>query len=132
MAQSYRHQFSRYLRSARKALGLPASSEAATLSAFMSKVRSAVEEELDAPVTNIAPAFPRLPPYAEEDVQEAMSISGLVSTRTITSSDETVYGEANAAYAGLGHGLCLPEKSDSNCKPRSAQAKEQTVVSTLR
>jgi hypothetical protein len=94
----------------------------------MKKVRSAAEVELNAPVTNIAPAFPYLPLYAEEDVQEAMSKSGLISTRTVTSSDETVYGEANAAYAGLGHGLCLPAKSDSNCKPRSAQAKEQTVV----
>jgi hypothetical protein len=47
--------------------------------------------------------------------------------RTGTSSDEIVYSEVNAAYAGLGHGLCAPGKSNMGCKEQIAPAKLQTV-----
>jgi hypothetical protein len=94
-------------RSSRRALGLPASRDAAIFSTFMTNVRSSIESELDAPITSIAPAFPRLSPYVKEDVAEAMSFAGLTSTRTHTGHRDTlIYEESSAAYAGLGQGLC--------------------------
>jgi hypothetical protein len=91
----------------------------------MKNVRDAIEIELDAQVTNITPAFPRLSLDVKEDVREAMSLAGLTSTRTnLEQGNELVYGEANAAYAGLGHGLCAAWK-DKGC---GKSAKEQTVL----
>jgi hypothetical protein len=94
-------------RSSRRVLGLPASRDAAILSTFVKKVRSSIETELGAPITSIAPAFPRLSPYVKEDVADALSFAGLASTRAHTGHRDTlVYEESSAAYAGLGHGLC--------------------------
>jgi hypothetical protein len=94
-------------RSSRRALGLPVSRDAAILSTFMKKVQSSIEIELGAPVTSIAPAFPRLSPYVKDDVAEALSFAGLTSTRVHTGHRDTlVYEESSAAYAGLGQGLC--------------------------
>jgi hypothetical protein len=92
-------------RSSRRALGLPASRDAAILSDFVKRVRSSIETELDAPITTIAPAFPRLSPFVQEDVQEA-----------------------NAAYAGLGHGLCESWSFKSDCLSAAWPAKSQSVV----
>jgi hypothetical protein len=109
-------------RSSRRLLGIPASQDTATLSAFMKTVRNAIEIELGAPITSIAPAFPRLSLDVKDDVREAMASAGLTSTRE--HSDEIVYSEANAAYAGLGHGLCAARK-DRGC---GKSAKDQTVL----
>jgi hypothetical protein len=116
-------------RSSRRALGLPASRDAAILSDFVKRVRSSIETELDAPITTIAPAFPRLSPFVQEDVQEALSFAGLTSTRAHTGHGDTImYQEANAAYAGLGHGLCESWSFKSDCLSAAWPAKSQSVV----
>jgi hypothetical protein len=116
-------------RSSRQILGLPASRDVAVLSDFMRTVCSAIEAEIDAPVATIAPAFPRLSPGVQEDVEEALSFAGLSSTRINTGhGDSIVYEEANAAYAAHGHGLCEEWSFKSDCLSAQWPAKHQSVV----
>jgi hypothetical protein len=116
-------------RSSRKILGLPASRDVVVLSDFMRTVCSAIEAEIDAPVAMIAPAFPRLSPGVQEDVEEALSFAGLSSTRVNTGHGDTiVYEEANAAYAAHGHGLCEEWSFKSDCLSAQWPAKHQSVV----
>ena len=126
ISRRYRCTMRSLRRSSRRMLGLPASRDVAILSDFMKRVHSAIEAETLAPVTSITPAFPRLSHSQEEDVREALSIIGLTSTRLHTSHTGTVvYQDANAAYAGLGHGLCECWLSSPNCQ---SAAKDQSVL----
>lgn len=88
-----------------------------------------IEAEIDAPFTNIAPAFPRLSPHVQEYVQEALSFAGLTSTRVNTGHGNTfIYEETNAAYAGLGHGLCEEWSFKADCLSAQWPAKHQSVL----
>jgi hypothetical protein len=116
-------------RTTRQALRLPASRDAAILSNFMRKVRIAIEMELGAPITSIAPAFPRLSPHVREDVKEAMLFAGLTSTRVHTGHRDTlVYEESSAAYAGLGHGLCEAWWNTPGCQSSTNWNKYKSVL----
>lgn len=126
VSRRYRCTMRSLQRSSRRMLGLPASRDAAILSEFISRVRSAIKAETLAPVTSIAPAFPQLSHSQEEDVREALSFAGLTSTRLRGDHAGTImYQDANAAYAGLGHGLCESRSSSSDCQ---SAAKDQSVL----
>ncbi|KAH4047273.1 hypothetical protein HBI04_051810 [Parastagonospora nodorum] len=126
VSRRYRCTMRSLQRSSRRMLGLPASRDAAILSDFMSRVRSDLQAEILAPVTSIAPAFPRLSHSQKEDVREALSYAGLTSSRLRTSHAGTIiYQDANAAYAGLGHGLCESQSSRSDCQ---SPANDQSVL----
>ncbi|KAF2131398.1 hypothetical protein P153DRAFT_383509 [Dothidotthia symphoricarpi CBS 119687] len=105
----------------RKAFGLPASRNSGILSNFLSRVRGAIEEELGSPISSIAPVFPLLPSFEEEDFQDALESVGLTSTRSEHGSNELVYQETNAAYAGLGYGLCTSWSSHQACMDEASQ-----------
>ncbi|KAL5120309.1 hypothetical protein ACEQ8H_001867 [Pleosporales sp. CAS-2024a] len=116
-------------RSSRRALGLPASRDATTLAAFVKRVRESIESQVGSSVSTIAPAFPRLSPHAQEEVEEALSLTGLGSTRVQTGHGNTMlYQEANAAYAGLGHGLCEDWSFKSDCLSAAWPPKSQSTV----
>jgi hypothetical protein len=95
------------MRSLGRSLGIPTNGDTEILSGFIIKVRQAIETELGTPITSIAPAFPQLSPSVRSDVEEAMTLAALTSTRVNTGYGNTeVYEEQKAAWAGLGHGLC--------------------------
>jgi hypothetical protein len=129
LVRRYHYTMRLLQRSSRRVLGLPASRDAAILSEFMKRVRSAIESEIDAPITIIAPAFPRLSPHLQKDVQEALSFAGLTSTRKNTGHGDTIiYQDANAAYASLGHGLCESWSFKSDCLSQAWPAVYQSVL----
>jgi hypothetical protein len=72
---------------------LPTTGDAVILSNFFSKVRIAVEKELDTPVTHITPATFPLRPAHKQGFQDALAFAGLAST--------ILYTEAEAAYYAL-------------------------------
>jgi hypothetical protein len=116
-------------RSSRHILGLPASRDSTVLSGFLRTVRSAIEAKIEVPISRIAPAFPRLAPHVQQDIQEALSLTGLSSTRVDTGHGDTiVYEEANAAYAGRGHGVCEEWSFKSDCLSAKWPAKKQSVL----
>lgn len=50
--------------------------------------------------------FPLYPSFDDADFQDALDNAGLTSTRKGDGSGRLIYQETNAAFAGLGHGLC--------------------------
>lgn len=112
-------------REARRRLGLPITRESATLSKLVKKVRTAVEEELGTSVFTIAPAAPQLVGWNSEDFQDALDLAGLTSTRL---GDKPTYWDTNAAFAGLGHGLCDPGTSLVECLEQERQMPYEHVL----
>ena len=104
-------------REARRRSGLPITRESATLSKFVKKVRDAVEEELGTSVSTIAPVAPQLVGWDSEDFQDALDLAGMTSSRLGErgSNDKPTYWDTNAAFAGLGFGLCESKTNLANC-----------------
>lgn len=103
-------------RSVRSLLGLPASRDVAVLSHFFQTLQTSITDALGGvPVTSIAPAMFTLDRAKEEDFADAMDLAGLTSTRPHIGYSWTVYQDVNAAYAGLGHGICHSWQDQYNC-----------------
>ncbi|KAF9696197.1 hypothetical protein EKO04_006044 [Ascochyta lentis] len=117
-------------REARRKLGLPVTRESATLSKFVKKVRGAIEEELGTPVSTIAPVAPRLVGWVSEDFQDALDLAGLTSARLDDrgSNDKPTYWDTNAAFAGLGHGLCESRTNVVDCLDEERQMPYEHVL----
>ena len=112
-------------RGLRRRLGLPITRESATLSKLVKKVRSAVEEELGIPVETIAPAAPQLVGWDNEDFQDALDLAGLTSARL---GDKPTYWDTNAAFAGLGYGLCDSGTNLADCLEEERQMPYEHVL----
>tara|TARA_R110002003_G_scaffold28_21_gene1706 strand:+ start:2406 stop:3152 length:747 start_codon:yes stop_codon:yes gene_type:complete len=93
--------------------GVPLPQDVTTLTAFMSKVRKAIEIELDASIPDVAITIPRMPFYLQEEFQEPLKLAELESARAkLELIDTAVYEESNAAYAGYGYGHCRAKFED--------------------
>lgn len=129
MMQRYKCNMRFLGRSSRRLLGLPTTRDAGILSVFMKRVRKGIETELGTTITSIAPAFPLVTPYANEDIQEALALVGLTSTRTATNHGDTqAYDETNAAYAGLGFGLCEAWTNYKGCASKERPKRPEVVI----
>ncbi|CAO2650439.1 Nn.00g017310.m01.CDS01 [Neocucurbitaria sp. VM-36] len=102
-------------RGVRDLLGLPISRDVNILSNFLHILRTTLAEETGRPVTTIAPTIFPLDAAKNQDFQEALKLAGLTSTRPQIGNDFVVYQDVNAAYAGLGHGLCKAWTDYQNC-----------------
>ncbi|KAF1923957.1 uncharacterized protein M421DRAFT_425300 [Didymella exigua CBS 183.55] len=112
-------------REGRRKIGLPITRESATLSKFVKKVRGAIEEELGASVNTIAPAAPQLVGWVSSDFQDALDLAGLTSSRL---GDKPTYWDTNAAFAGLGHGLCESKTDFADCVDEERQMPYEHVL----
>ncbi|KAF3051417.1 hypothetical protein E8E11_006569 [Didymella keratinophila] len=112
-------------REARRKMGLPVTKESATLSRFVKKVRGAIEEELGTPVSTIAPVAPQLVGWASSDFQDALDLAGLTSSRL---GDKPTYWDTNAAFAGLGQGLCESGANFADCVDEERQMPYEHVL----
>jgi hypothetical protein len=116
------------VRSSRKALGLPASRDAGVLGSFLKKVRGAVEEELESPISTIAPAFASLSGFDDDAFQDALEYAGLASVKSVAGNDQLVYRETNAAYAGHGYGLCKSWRNPQECTDEEKHMRHEHVL----
>ncbi|KAF2631941.1 hypothetical protein BU25DRAFT_406462 [Macroventuria anomochaeta] len=114
-------------REARRKLGLPITRDSGTLSKFVKRVRSAIEEELGTSVSTITPVAPQLVGWLNSDFQDALDLAGLASSR-LDSNDKPTYWDTNAAFAGLGHGLCESESDFSDCLNEERQMPYEHVL----
>lgn len=112
-------------REMRRKMGLPITRESATLSKFVKKVRSAVEEELETSVSTIAPVAPQLVGWVSSDFQDALDLAALTSSRL---GDKPTYWDTNAAFAGLGHGLCESKTNFADCVDEERQMPYEHVL----
>lgn len=117
-------------REARRRLELPITRESATLSKFVKKVRSAIEKELGTSVTTIAPVAPQLVGWDSEDFQDALDLAGLTSSRVGNdgASDKPTYWDTNAAFAGMGYGLCESRTNLADCLDEERQMPYEHVL----
>ena len=117
-------------REAKRKLGLPITRESATLSKFVKKVRGAIEEELGTSVTTIAPVAPQLVGWVSEEFQDALDLAGLTSSRLSYrgSKDKPTYWDTNAAFAGLGYGLCKSKTNLADCLDEERQMPYEHVL----
>lgn len=116
MGARWKCNWHRISRGVRSKLGLPASRDVAVLSSFLRSLQRSISESLGGiPITHIGPAmFPLSRPKTKE-FEEALDLAGLTSTNT-WGYHGALYMDVNAAYAGLGHGLCkLPTPSEREC-----------------
>lgn len=113
-------------REARRKLGLPITRESATLSKFVEKVRNAVEEKLGAPVSTIAPVAPQLVGWVSDYFQDALDLAGLTSSRP--DDQKPTYWDTNAAFAGMGYGLCSIRTNLADCANEERQMPYEHVL----
>lgn len=121
-----------YLRKARKALGLPASSEVGHLAKLLLALRSAVEEQVG-PITSAAVTSMNLIALYDEDLYDAFEYVGLkYITFPIGYVGHNILYETSAAYAGYGYGLCADYKTDPEaCQQEERDMNDETVMAVL-
>jgi hypothetical protein len=111
------------IRQLRKWFGWSATADIGILSSILREVKVAAEDKLGHDIRSVWPAFPYLEKLEEADVRDALEHAGLE-----WSSTERVYWETNAAYAGLGHGLCKPVNDGSRCENDEGPAHTERVL----
>ncbi|KAF2789965.1 hypothetical protein K505DRAFT_327898 [Melanomma pulvis-pyrius CBS 109.77] len=126
------------LRWSKKRLGLPATTDVGALAAFLQQVKTEVETSLEVKaekkghpgaieVSNILPIFPTLPALEEEDIQDALEYVGLDWVPAVRQSSQ-FYHETNAAFAGLGNGLCKSWKDARECAKQEAAMMTEHIL----
>ena len=116
-------------RKARKAAGIPASSEVAVLSTMIQSLRSATGSHLGHDINSAVATTPHLVALYLEDIHDAFEYLHLRHL------DLPVrYGllrETSAAYAGYGHGLCSDYTDQVACKSEQQNMPNDVVMAVL-
>jgi hypothetical protein len=95
-----------------KFLGRPSTPEVGILAAMLQDVKIALADKLRTEVKAINPVFPMLAGLEQQDVPHALEYVGL---EWPSYSSWSVYRETNAAYVGMGHGLCSSWENPHDC-----------------
>ena len=121
-----------YLRKARKAIGLPASSDVGHLATLLLTLRAAVEEQLG-PITSAGVTTMNLVALYDEDLHDAFEYVGLeYITFPVGYVGHNILYETSAAYAGYGYGLCTDYKTNPEaCIQEQYNMTEEVVMAVL-
>lgn len=121
-----------YLRKARKAIGLPASSDVGDLANMLLDLRATVEEQVG-PITSAGVTTMNLVALYDEDLHDAFEYVGLeYLTFPVGYVGHNTLYETSAAYAGYGYGLCTDYKTDPEaCKHEQYNMTDEAVMAIL-
>ncbi|KAL8711274.1 MAG: hypothetical protein Q9225_007136 [Loekoesia sp. 1 TL-2023] len=123
-----------YLRKARKAIGLPASSDVGALATMLSRLRAGVEEKVG-PITSAGVTTMNLVALYDEDLHDAFEYVGLdYITFPVGYVGHNILYETSAAYAGYGYGLCRSAdyRTDPEaCKQEQYNMTDEVVMAVL-
>lgn len=98
--------WSRHLRRLNKKLGRPATKDVGVLSTLIDSLAKTTANVLNQTLNRIVVTAPDLPALTMDDINDAIEHAGLRSWLIYPMpSPEQLY-TANAAFAGMGHGLC--------------------------
>jgi hypothetical protein len=100
-------------RSARKKMGLPASSDVAVIAKLLKTIADIAEETVCSPLSALV-SFPALPGLYQEDIADAATYIGL---RGLANGLAIHPHELVAAYAAHGYGLCKTYNPVKRCEP---------------
>ncbi|KAL6722231.1 hypothetical protein ACLMJK_001338 [Lecanora helva] len=121
-----------YKRKARKAIGLPASTDVGHLAKMLIDLRAAVEDQVG-PITKAGVTTMHLVALYDEDLHDAFEYVGLeYVTFPIGDVGHNILYETSAAYAGYGYGLCSDYKDDPEaCKNEQYNMTQETVMAVV-
>ena len=121
-----------YLRKARKAIGLPASTDVGHLATLLSALRAAVEERVG-PITSAGVTTMNLVALYDEDLHDAFEYVGLeYITFPVGYVGHNILYETSATYAGYGYGLCADYKTELEaCRQEQYNMSVETVMAVL-
>ena len=121
-----------YKRKARKAAGLPASSDVGHLAKMLSDLRTSVEDRVG-PITIAAVTTMHLPALYDEDLHDAFEFIGLkYITFPVGDVGHNILYETSAAFAGYGFGLCSDFKYDPEaCKNEQWNMPDRAVMAVV-
>lgn len=120
-----------YLRKARKAVGLPASSDVGFLAKMLTDLRARVEERVG-PIKSAGMTTMNLVALYDEDLHDAFDYLGLeyITFPVGWVGHSTLY-ETSAAYAGYGFGLCADYTHPESCKEEQYAMPHTAVMAVL-
>ncbi len=121
-----------YLRKARKAIGLPASSDVRHLATLLLNLRAAVEEQVG-PITSAGVTTMNLVALYDEDLHDAFEHVGLeYITFPVGYVGHNILYETSAAYAGYGYGLCTDYKTNPKaCDQEQRDMADESVMAVV-
>ncbi|KAF2472090.1 uncharacterized protein BDR25DRAFT_302876 [Lindgomyces ingoldianus] len=125
--KEFQCSIARRKRNVNKWLGRPATVEVGILSSFVVDLKAAVEDTLDFPITRVFPVFPMLEGMEEDDIQDALEYTGLDWLLAERRSYH-IFWETNAAFAGLGYGLCKSRKNLLQCEEQERDMHLEPVL----
>lgn len=102
--------------------------DVATLSRFLTRVRTLVETDIGMRMTTLAPVFSSLDNAQTEKVQDAMEAVGLKSTHADVFTRGDVIDDTTAAYAGTGELLCRNWMNLKRCRLERSAMHDKTVL----
>ncbi|KAI9785905.1 MAG: hypothetical protein M1839_008171 [Geoglossum umbratile] len=103
-------------REARKAAGLPATSDVGELAQLILSLRSSVETYLSGrKISGAVATIPHLPALYQEDLEDAFEYAGLIYIPYYPYWFGGVFYETAAVYAANGFGLCSDYKDPVSC-----------------
>ncbi|KAL8793878.1 MAG: hypothetical protein Q9195_003497 [Heterodermia aff. obscurata] len=117
------------LRSARKIMGLPASTDVGYLAKVISDLKVQVEGYLGVPIKSAGVTGPHLVALYQEDLQDAFDYVGLRYLAFPVRYD--VLYETSATYAGYGYGLCSDYTERAACKQEQQDMASEVVMAVL-
>ena len=111
----------------RKAQGLPASDDVATIASMISELREKVELELGHNITSALAAVPNLPGLCREDIDDAFEY---LSLRTLDDplDQRTFFRHPAALTAFNGFGLCERPFDEEHCRKEIEEMPEQAIL----
>lgn len=109
-------------------VGLPASRDAGVLAKFLTTAHTAIETELDDSIVSFAPVIFPLRSVHTQAFRDALEFASLRSTRFSEGSKDVVFSDTNAAYAGVGAGMCSDWRDYHKCMSKTMAFREDYVL----
>jgi hypothetical protein len=106
---------------------MPSTEDVRTLGQFLFSLRLLAIRKLGMDVRNVLAAIPRLPNLQRRDFDEAMQYAGLVQVQSYKYYNQMQ--ELNAAWAGMGYGLCKHWGDIEKCDDEDREFKGKSTLS---
>jgi hypothetical protein len=113
----------RYIRRSR---GLPSTEDISTLSYMLSEIKYMVQRQLRMPVHNIVLSLPYMPNFHRDDLNEALDLADLTHLKSYKHWSEL--RNINAAWAGMGLGICKHWQDIEKCDEETSHFKYKLTL----
>src|SRR6266536_2218708 len=106
---------------------MPSTEDVRTIGQFLFSLRLLAIRQLDIDIRNVLAAVPRLPNLERRDFDEAIQYAGLVQVQSYKYYNQMQ--ELNAAWAGMGYGLCKHWGDIQKCEDEDMEFQGKSTLS---